>query len=333
MAPVRVEEPEPARFSVRHAGASHPPGTLRAWFRSPSSRVERRNVMASSRWTPGHLRRRTRARRTRERLRARRPGPAARPIDPTTPLRPGPGRRSAGLAGGRGRRAGRAPGGRRTAAPPRAPTSPGSRGPEVGRRPRDEVYPSQVVTSYLVHALFRQLVTTGSVGDPLTDALDALSLHPNRAGLVRHVGRPGSSGQSRTRGRVDQPDRAPARAHSPLRTGLAAPHRRPRGHSPGRGTCRPLRGVRPAGGRAGTRARPRCAPSNSPRGGRGPSPALRLHYLALLETLRHGNPPFRLGLLDSAVGRYVIEDVRQEHLRAMASHLVTRLGLLAGADD
>ena len=46
-----------------------------------------------------------------------------------------------------------------------------------------------------------------------------------------------------------------------------------------------------------------------------------LHFLALLETLRSGAPPFRLALLESATGRYGVEDVREEHLRAIASHL------------
>jgi hypothetical protein len=46
-----------------------------------------------------------------------------------------------------------------------------------------------------------------------------------------------------------------------------------------------------------------------------------LHFLALLETLRNGTPPFRLALLESATGRYGIEDVREDHLRAIASHL------------
>jgi hypothetical protein len=54
-----------------------------------------------------------------------------------------------------------------------------------------------------------------------------------------------------------------------------------------------------------------------------------LHFLALLETLRSGTPPFRLALLESATGRYGIEDVREEHLRAMASHVCA---WLAGPD-
>ena len=55
-----------------------------------------------------------------------------------------------------------------------------------------------------------------------------------------------------------------------------------------------------------------------------------LHYLALLETLRSGTPPFRLALLESATGRYGVEDVREEHLRAIASHLTAWLARSTG---
>jgi hypothetical protein len=195
-----------------------------------------------------------------------------------------------------------------------------------------EDYPSQVVTSYLVHVLFRQLVTTGSVGDPLTDALDALGLHPNRAGLVRHVG--GLDRRARTELRAELTNQI---AHLRELTPHFAPGWLPRTDDR---VAIPLAGGRvvlcgvfdllvgaPAPGQASL-----CALQLTS-GGPWAFARTALHYLALLETLRHGNPPFRLGLLDSAVGRYVIEDVQQEHLRAMASHLVTRLALLAGDDD
>jgi hypothetical protein len=59
----------------------------------------------------------------------------------------------------------------------------------------------------------------------------------------------------------------------------------------------------------------------------GPWAAARrsLHYLSLLETLRSGAPPFRLALLESESGRYGVEDVREEHLRAIASHIAAWL--------
>ena len=195
-----------------------------------------------------------------------------------------------------------------------------------------EDYPSQVVTSYLVHALFRQLVTTGSVGDPLTDALDALGLHPNRAGLVRHVGRLNRRARSELRAELTNQI-----GHLRELTPHFAPGWLPRTDDR---VAIPLAGGRvvlcgvfdllvgaPDPGQASL-----CALQLTS-GGPWAFARTALHYLALLETLRHGNPPFRLGLLDSAVGRYVIEDVQQEHLRAMTSHLVTRLDLLAGADD
>jgi hypothetical protein len=57
-----------------------------------------------------------------------------------------------------------------------------------------------------------------------------------------------------------------------------------------------------------------------------------LHYLALLETLRSGTPPFRLALLETGSGRYGVEDVREEHLRAIASHLAAWLARTTGND-
>ena len=51
-----------------------------------------------------------------------------------------------------------------------------------------------------------------------------------------------------------------------------------------------------------------------------------LHYVALLEALRSGNPPFRVALLESETGRFRVEDVREEHLRAMTAHVACTLG-------
>jgi hypothetical protein len=209
------------------------------------------------------------------------------------------------------------------------PSSEPGPGPESrSGSPEGVPYPSQVVTSYLVHALFRQLVTTGAVGDPLTDALDALRLHPHRADLVRQV--TGMSG--------------PARAALASELGTQVGHLRdltPQ-FAPGwlpRTDDRvavPLAGGRvvlsgvfdllvgaPVAGQATV-----CALQLTS-GGPWAMARTALHYLALLETMRHGSPPYRLGLLDSTVGRYVIEDVRQEHLRAMSSHVVTRLAAMA----
>ena len=58
-----------------------------------------------------------------------------------------------------------------------------------------------------------------------------------------------------------------------------------------------------------------------------------LHLLALLETLRTGTPPFRVALLHSGAGRYGVEDVLEEHLGAVVSHVATRLAEVAHATD
>ena len=48
-------------------------------------------------------------------------------------------------------------------------------------------FPPDLVTSCLIRALFRQLVTTGRLGDPLTDAVDALRVDSDRLALVRWI--------------------------------------------------------------------------------------------------------------------------------------------------
>jgi hypothetical protein len=207
----------------------------------------------------------------------------------------------------------------------------GHSGPTSSSR-ETEAYPAPLVTSYLVHALFRQFVTTGAVGDPLTDALDALGLHPNRAGLVRHVG----SLDGRSRAALAS-ELARQIGHVRDLTPHFAPGWLPRTDDR---VAIPLAGGRvvlcgvfdllvgaPAPGQASV-----CALQLTS-GGPWAFARTALHYLALLETLRNGSPPFRLALLDSAVGRYLIEDVREEHLRAMVSHLVTRLSTLADDHD
>ena len=68
-------------------------------------------------------------------------------------------------------------------------------------------------------------------------------------------------------------------------------------------------------------------------GGRWAQARTALHYLALLETLRSGTPPFRLALLHSAAGRYGVEDVLEEHLRAIVSHVVVQMSALGRGDD
>jgi hypothetical protein len=57
-----------------------------------------------------------------------------------------------------------------------------------------------------------------------------------------------------------------------------------------------------------------------------------IHYLALLETLRGGVPPHHVALLESATGRYGVEELHEEHVRAITAHVAAWLGQEAGGN-
>jgi hypothetical protein len=191
-------------------------------------------------------------------------------------------------------------------------------------RPNDDGISEEQVLSRLVHALFRQLVHDHDIGDPLGDALDALRA-AGAASAVHHVESlppPARAALSET-----------LASHAGNLAGLVprfAPGWMPRTDDH---VAAPL-----AGGRVvlhgvfdllvglsqpGTASL--CALGLST-GGPWAWERRSLHYLALLETLRSGAPPFRLALFESATARYAVEDVREEHLQAIASHIAAWLG-------
>jgi hypothetical protein len=187
-----------------------------------------------------------------------------------------------------------------------------------------------LVTACLVHALFRQIVTTGSVDDPLADGLSALAVDPRRGEMVRQVGELGPVDRealsSTLRVHVANlfeltPRFAPGwlprtddRVAIPLAGGRVVLH----------GLFDLLVGA-PVPDTASL-----CAVGLTPEGPWALA-RRRLHYLALLETLRSGTPPFRVGLLHSGAGRYGAEDVLEEHLGAVVAHLAGRLSEMARA--
>lgn len=176
----------------------------------------------------------------------------------------------------------------------------------------------------LVHAAFRQIVQTGGGEVSLRDALDALVARGDRL-VAEEV----ASLEASERAAVDETLQRHVR-HLSFLLPRFAPTWFPRTDEylaiPLAGGRVVLHGVfdllvglpRPGsaslcalGLAIGDRARQRRS----------------LHFLALLETLRSGAPPFRLALLESATGLYGVEDVREEHLCTMAAHVV---GALAG---
>ncbi|HEX4127666.1 MAG TPA: hypothetical protein VHX67_08840 [Acidimicrobiales bacterium] len=187
----------------------------------------------------------------------------------------------------------------------------------------DDTTSERLLLSRLVHTLLRQLVHTGEIHDPLADALDAV-----RAGGI------GAD--------VRAMEALPVAARTALAETLAlharnltalvprfAPGWMPRTNDR---VAIPLAGGRIVlhgmfdlvVGLPQPRTASLCALGLST-GGPWAVARRSLHYLSLLETLRSGTPPFRLALLESASGRYGVEDVREEHLRAIASHLAAWL--------
>jgi hypothetical protein len=177
--------------------------------------------------------------------------------------------------------------------------------------------------SRLVHVLLRQLVHTGQIGDPLTDALDALRASGDKAGL-RQI----ESLAPASRTALAETLALHARNLQAL-VPRFAPGWMPRTDDR---VAIPLAGGRIVlhgmfdlvVGLPHPRTASLCALGLST-GGPWAVARRTLHYLSLLETLRTGTPPFRLALLESASGRYGVEDVREEHLRAIASHLAAWL--------
>jgi hypothetical protein len=201
--------------------------------------------------------------------------------------------------------------------------------------PGEDVPSEDALLRRLVHMLFRQLVTGGTVGDPWRDALDGLAAEGS-ADVVQQCERLGERAQAVLAERVAAhanrlgevlPRLAPGwmprtddRVAIPLAGGRVVLH----------GVFDLLVGV-PRRGEAAL-----CALGLAT-GAPWAWERRSLHYLALLEMLRSGAPPFRIAVIESASGRFVVEDVHEDHLRAIASHLAACLATgsrrtVAGAD-
>jgi hypothetical protein len=185
-----------------------------------------------------------------------------------------------------------------------------------------------LITPTLVHALFRQLVVTGSVGDPLSDALHAVRVAGGRDDVVLEVERLGARQRQELAARVGTHVGRLRRLLPPLQP-LWLPRTAERVSVPLAGGRVVLHGVfdlligAPEPGAAAL-----CAVALATSGPWSVA-RRRLHLLALLETIRSGTPPFRVGLLHTGEGRYGVEDVTEEHLRAVAAQVAGRLAEVA----
>ena len=196
-------------------------------------------------------------------------------------------------------------------------------GAQDGQQGDEGAASGRIDPSRLVHTLLRQLVHTGEVHDPLADALDALRATGDEA-EVRRI----ESLTAAARTALSETLALHTRNLSAL-VPRFVPGWMPRTNDR---VAIPLAGGRIVlhgmfdlvVGLPQPRTASLCALGLST-GGPWAAARRSLHYLSLLETLRSGTPPFRLALLESASGRYGVEDVREEHLRAIASHIAAWL--------
>ncbi len=193
--------------------------------------------------------------------------------------------------------------------------------------PRVTELSHEALLSRLIHVLFRLSVTGATIGDPLHVALEALAAEGS-SDVVRQCGMLGTPAKAALAETVA----AHATHLVDLLPRLASgwmPRTDDRVAIPLAGGQVVLQGVFdllvgvPRPGTASL-----CALGLTT-GGPWARERRSLHYLALLETLRSGVPPFRLALIESATGRYGVEDVREDHLRAIASHLTAWLSTAA----
>ena len=190
-------------------------------------------------------------------------------------------------------------------------------------RRNDDAVTEHYVLSRLVHTLLRQLVHTGGINDPLADAVDGLRATGADTAVLQVESLPEAA-----RATLAETLAVHARNLTSLVPRFAPgwmPRTDDRVAIPLGGGRVVLHGVFDlVVGLPQPRTASLCALGLST-GAPWASERRSLHYLSLLETLRTGTPPFRLALLESASGRYGVEDVREEHLRAIASHIAAWL--------
>jgi hypothetical protein len=170
-----------------------------------------------------------------------------------------------------------------------------------------------ILRGALVANLFRQLVTTGRIGDPMDDAVDALMVDPLRSDLAASVRSLRGADRARLRTELTRHAASLQRHWDPL-----PPHWLPK---TGDRITVPLAGGglvlsgsidlligTPSAGRASV-----CLVqviAGTPR----PEHRDELHRVALLETLRSGAAPFRVVSHYTLSGETHTEDLTEEHL-------------------
>ena len=179
----------------------------------------------------------------------------------------------------------------------------------------------------LIDALFRQLVTTGSIGDPMQDAMDALALDDRQGDLVTWIGNlpvteRGALAAEVERQSIDLVNRWPKldpswlpRTQVPMRVGLAG------------GSIELSGRVDLAIGRPGL-AVASVAIVEVKSGARRLEHRMDLHFYALVETLRSPAPPFAVATYYTRTGELDVEPVSDDLLASAARRTLAGIGAL-----
>jgi hypothetical protein len=191
-------------------------------------------------------------------------------------------------------------------------------------------YSTSLACGALIGVLFRQLIATGSFGDPFAEALEALAVDPRQAGLrswvdalppaERHALAAEVRRQAEGLGRR-WPTLDPAwhpRTDEPMRTLLAG------------GAVELSARVDLAIGRPGLDIAS-VAIVEITSGERRPEHRHDLHLCALVETLRHGAPPFSVATYYTRTGELDVDAVSDELLESAAHR--TAAGVRAMVED
>ena len=179
----------------------------------------------------------------------------------------------------------------------------------------------------LVDELFRQLVTTGSIGDPMRDGMDALALDDRQRELVTWIDNLSPTERGALTAEVDRqcldlverwPRLDPSwlpRTQVPMRVGLAD------------GSIELSGRVDLAIGRPGLNVAS-VAIVEVKSGARRPEHRSDLHFYALVETLRSPAPPFAVATYYTRTGELDVDPVSDELLASAARRTVAGIGAL-----
>lgn len=181
----------------------------------------------------------------------------------------------------------------------------------------------------LVSVLFRQLVTVGTIGDPMADGIAALSLDDRQAGLVYWIEALTRAAREELRAEVERQTGALAR-----RWPVFEPSWLPR-------TDEAMQVVL-SGGAVVLSARvdlvvgrpaeheASIAMVELVSGARRQLHRADRHFAALVETLRHGAPPFVAATYYTSSGELDVEPIADELLVGAARHVVAGIDALVG---